>query len=161
VIKSKQRAATLNLYPPQADVVNSGLLDSGFSCLLQMATGSGKTWLAQRAVATVLERGYRAIYLAPLKALASELAEAWQQRLPSHQVGIFTGDFGNAGRGYPTAFSDADLLVMTPERLDFCTRAWRSHWNWIPLVDLVVVDEFHLLGDGRRGARLEGTLSRL
>ena len=150
----------MDLYPPQADVLASGLLDSGFSCLLQMATGSGKTWLAQRAADTVLQRGYRAVYLAPLKALASELAEGWQRRLPDFKVGIFTGDFGTAGRAYPTAFHEANLLIMTPERLDFCTRAWRSHWNWIPLVDLVIVDEFHLLGDGRRGARLEGALSR-
>jgi helicase len=45
--------------------------------------------------------------------------------------------------------------------LDVCTRTWRSHWNWIPEVDLVVVDEVHLLGDSGRGARLEGALSRL
>jgi helicase len=153
--------ASMNLYPSQADVLDAGLLDSGFSCLLQMATGSGKTWLAQHAVDSVLARGYRAIYLAPLKALAAELADAWQRHLPNHRVGIFTGDFGGAGRDYPTPFHEAELLVMTPERLDFCTRSWRSHWNWVPLIDLVVVDEFHLLGDGRRGARLEGALSRL
>ena len=46
-----------------------------------------------------------------------------------------------------------------PERLNVCTRTWRSHWNWIPKVDLVVVDEVHLLGDRGRGARLEGALS--
>jgi len=49
---------------------------------------------------------------------------------------------------------------MTPELLDSCTRNWRSHWHWIPEVDLLVVDEIHLLGDCNRGARLEGTLSR-
>src|SRR5262249_563851 len=48
-----------------------------------------------------------------------------------------------------------------PERLDVCTRAWRRHWHWLPEVDLIVVDEFHLLGDRNRGARLEGTLSRV
>lgn len=50
---------------------------------------------------------------------------------------------------------------MTPEKLDACTRSWRSHWGWLPSVDLVVVDEFHLLGDKHRGARLEGALSRM
>jgi helicase len=50
---------------------------------------------------------------------------------------------------------------MTPEKLDACTRNWRSHWHWLPEVDLVVVDEFHLLGDSHRGHRLEGVLMRL
>jgi helicase len=49
---------------------------------------------------------------------------------------------------------------MTPERLDAITRSWRSHWQWLPQVDLLVVDELHLLGDPHRGPRLEGTLSR-
>src|SRR5262249_17100589 len=44
---------------------------------------------------------------------------------------------------------------------DACTRCWQSYWGWVPEVDLVVVDEFHLLGDGPRGARLEGALSRV
>lgn len=53
------------------------------------------------------------------------------------------------------------LLIMTPERLDACTRRWRTHWNWITQVDLTVVDELHLLGEERRGPRLEGAISRL
>ena len=125
-----------------------------------MATGSGKTWLAQQAISAVLARNQRAIYLAPLRALATELAEVWQRGFPERRVGIFTGDFASDAQGYPVPFTEAELLVMTPERFDYCTRAWRSHWGWIPRVDLVVVDEFHLLGDGRRGARLEGALMR-
>ncbi|MDS4019587.1 MAG: DEAD/DEAH box helicase [Candidatus Competibacter sp.] len=150
----------MTLPPPQTEILESGLLDSGFSCILQMPTGSGKTWLAEQAMARVLERGQRAIYLAPLRALAMELASKWQQRL-SVPVGVFTGDFGAGRAAYPVPFSQARLLVMTPERLDACTRRWRAHWDWLPEVDLVVVDELHLLGDNPRGGRLEGALSRL
>jgi helicase len=57
-------------------------------------------------------------------------------------------------------FEDADVLVMTPERLDLCTREWKKHLSWMAKVDLVVVDELHTLGEGRRGARLEGAISR-
>ena len=49
---------------------------------------------------------------------------------------------------------------MTPERLDACTRNWRSHWCWFPEVRLLVVDELHLLGERGRGPRLEGALMR-
>jgi helicase len=149
------------LTPPQADILASDLLTSGFNCVLQMPTGSGKTWLAEQAIQAVLQRGRRALYLTPLRALATELATRWQQRFSDVHVGVFTGDYGRTGQPYPVSFNAAQLLVMTPERLDACTRTWRAHWHWLPDIDLVVVDELHLLGDGQRGARLEGAISRL
>src|SRR5262245_64988989 len=98
--------------PPQAEVLASGFLDSGFSCVLQMPTGSGKTWLAERAIEDTLRRGYRAIYLTPLRALAAELTSRWQTTFNEFEVGVFTGDFGRH-TAYPVAFKDARLLVMT------------------------------------------------
>ena len=149
------------LNPAQQSVMDHGLLQSGYSVILQMPTGSGKTWLAKQALRASLARGLRGIYLAPLKALAEELSGQWKTDFPDSQIGVFTGDYGNQRRKYPVSFEEARILVMTPERLDACTRRWRTHWNWIPEVDWVVVDEIHLLGDANRGARLEGTLSRI
>ena len=148
------------LNPAQSAVLERGLLTSGFSCVLQMPTGSGKTWLASQAITDVLENRGRAVYLTPLKALAEELSSRWSVELDDHAVGVFTGDYGKNGSAFPLPFQEARLLVMTPERLDVCTRNWRSHWTWLPEVDLIVVDEIHLLGDPARGARLEGALSR-
>ena len=145
----------------QAEILASGLIHTGFNCILQMPTGSGKTWLAEQAIAAAIRNGARAIYLTPLRALASELVARWHTRFAPTKVGIFTGDYGVTGKPYPVPFRDAQVLIMTPERLDACTRAWRSHWSWIPEVDVLVVDEFHLLGDRHRGARLEGAISRL
>lgn len=149
-----------SLLPPQAEVLASDLLSSGFSCVLQMPTGSGKTWLAEKAIDDVLDKGGRAVYLTPLRALATELMARWQERFAASKVGVFTGDYGKAGNPYPVPFREAEVLVMTPERLDACTRFWRHHWSWIPEVDLLVVDEIHLLDDRSRGPRLEGTISR-
>jgi helicase len=158
-ISMLETAITAN--PPQAQILASGILVTGFSCVLQMPTGSGKTWLSQEAIDHVLKKGLRAVYLTPLKALASEVAEDWKERFPDASVGVFTGDFGRNGQKYPVPFKDARIMIMTPERLDACTRSWRSHWHWIPQVDLVVVDEFHLLGDRSRGGRLEGAMCRI
>lgn len=149
-----------HLNPAQHEVVERGLLDSGFNSILQLPTGSGKTWLAERAMEQVLNRGGRVIYLTPLRALAAELTDRWSAAFGPDKVGVFTGEYG-VRKPYPLAFGDARLLVMTPERLDACTRHWRTHWHWMPEVDLVVVDEFHLIGDPGRGPRLEGALGRL
>ena len=147
------------LSPPKQEIMDACLLDSGFHCILQLPTGSGKTWLAERAIESTLSQGHRAIYLTPLRALAQELLEKWKQSFSPAKVGIFTGEYSKKG-GFPISYKDAQVLIMTPERLDACTRRWRSHWNWFHKVDLVVVDEFHLLGEVSRGARLEGTLLR-
>jgi helicase len=125
-----------------------------------MPTGSGKTWLAREAIRSSLNRGFRAVYLSPLRALADELSSSWATVFPDSPVGVFTGDYGKPGKALPVSYANARVLIMTPERLDACTRSWRTHWGWIPEVDWLVVDELHLLGDGQRGARLEGTISR-
>lgn len=148
------------LHHDQQYILDSQILTSGFNCILQMPTGSGKTWLAEHAIEDTLNNSFRAIYLTPLRALASELYPKWLKRFSENSVGIFTGDYGKPGNPYPIPFRDSNLMIMTPEKLDACTRNWKSHWGWIPQVDLIVVDEFHLLGDRHRGSRLEGTLSR-
>ena len=60
------------LFPPQREVMEAGLLEEGKHLLLNMATGSGKTFLAELAIEDVIHSGYKAVYLTPLKALASQ-----------------------------------------------------------------------------------------
>ena len=147
------------LNPPQRDIVDMGMLHTGFNCVLQLPTGAGKTWLSEVAIEHALGEGFRAVYLTPLRAQAQELLERWQTRFPGVTVGAFTGDTKDAKN--PVSFEESRVMVMTPERLDACTRNWRSHWNWIPQVSLLVVDEFHLLGEPNRGPRLEGAILRM
>jgi helicase len=149
------------LNPAQLEVDRRGLLSCGFHCVLQMPTGAGKTWLAERAIEEVLGRGGRAIYLTPLRAQADELEERWLKRFATVPVGAYSGARARAGGRSEVPYHSARVLIMTPERLDACTRWWRSHWTWLPEVELVVVDEFHLLADPSRGPRLEGTLGRV
>lgn len=129
------------------------ILSSGYPAVIQLPTGSGKTHLAFQEMLRKASSGRRSIYVVPLRAVAEELFQRWQDQT---SVGLFTGDSGN-----PVPFEEARILIMTPEKLDSLTRTWRNHWHWLPEVDLVVVDEFHLLGEVRRGAKLEGTLLRL
>jgi len=154
-----QTPTRIDLNPPQQQVVERGLLTSGFNCIIQMPTGAGKTWLAEQAILATLRNDQRAVYLTPLRALANELVDKWKRLFDGFEVGVFTGEYGQH-QAYPVPFDRARLLVMTPERLDACTRHWRSHWGWLPEVGLLVVDELHLLGDPGRGPRLEGAILR-
>ncbi len=150
------------LFPPQKEVMEYGFLETGFHCLLNMATGSGKTYLAEYAIKRCIEKGFKAIYLTPLKALADEKYENWKSELTNTNIGIFTGDIINEpANKIPCSYDKAQLYIMTPERFDACLRNWRRHWHWIPDIDLLVVDELHLLSDPQRGPRLEGAITRL
>ena len=66
------------LYPPQADAVDTGVLD-GCNLVLASPTASGKTLIAELcAMKHVLERGGKVIYLTPLRALTWEKYEEFQ-----------------------------------------------------------------------------------
>lgn len=151
---------TKGLFPPQREVLQKGLLTKHRHCFLHMATGSGKTYLSEFAIDSVLKEGFKSIYLTPLRALAEQQCQRWKSRFPSSTIGVFTGET-IAASATRTAYAKSEILVMTPERLDAILRNWRSHWNWLPDVNLIIVDEFHLMGMPNRGPRLEGALTRL
>ena len=126
----------------QQEVMDHGLLTSGFSCILQMPTGSGKTWLAENGIRDVISKGGRAIYLAPVRALASQIYVRWRDQF-GVPVGIFTGEYGAGKLKCPTSLKDARVLIMTPERLDACTRMWRSHWQYVSTPRSMQMISFH------------------
>ena len=156
----KNERSNQALFPPQQDVIDAGMLENSRHLFLNMATGSGKTYLSELAIERTVESGYKAIYLTPLKALASQQKRELSEKYSDIKIGVFTGDTLQKDKTHDN-YQRSQLLVMTPERLDACLRTWRRHWDWLPDVSLVVIDEFHLLGQDRRGARMEGSLTRL
>lgn len=147
------------LYPPQQEILDHGIIDLGFSSVISLPTGAGKTTLAEMGMDRALARGERVAYLTPLKALAEEKIATWRNRWPDHKVGIFTGDYESSST--PVPYRDAEVIICTYERLDGVLRHWQRHLHWLSKLGLVVVDEFHLLMDPSRGPRLEGAISRL
>ena len=150
----------MKLFPPQEQIINSGILDSNEHCFLNLATGSGKTYLSEIVIEKVLQSGFKAVYVTPLRALAAQQQERWTKRFQGYQIGVFTGETIQKSSA-KASYSKSQILIMTPERLDACMRNWRTHWTWIPDVSLVVIDEYHIMSQPQRGARLEGTITRL
>ena len=93
--------------------------------------------------------------LVPLKALAQEIGQDWGAGLPGYAVHAYTSDQFSR-----KPFMQADVLVMTPERLDLITRAWGRHHRWLARVGLLIVDEFHLIADPARGGRVDASLTK-
>ncbi len=143
-----------DLNPPQEKAIDEGVLE-GESMIVSSPTASGKTLVATFAISKVLEKDKKAIYLVPLKALASEKYRSYQKLFgDKHNVSISIGDKDSSGSGLSTK----DLIIMTVEKLDAILR---HNPSWIKDVELVVEDEIHLLNSKNRGPTLEVTLTRL
>jgi helicase len=58
------------LFPPQQAVLDHGIIHLGFSAVISLPTGTGKTTLAEMAMDRALAKGERVAYLTPLKSIA-------------------------------------------------------------------------------------------
>ena len=87
------------LYPPQQDAIEAGVLD-GKNLVLASPTASGKTLIAELcALKHILQRGGKVLYLTPLRALTWEKYEEFQEYTKLDKpdgrkirVGVSTGD---------------------------------------------------------------------
>jgi len=139
----RDRAALLARYdfpldPFQLQALDA--LDGGQSVLVAAPTGSGKTVVAEYAVAVALAQGQRAFYTAPIKALSNQKFHDLRAIHGPERVGLLTGD--NAING------DAPVVVMTTEVLRNMIYARSSALHDL---GLVVLDEVHFLQDAYRG----------
>jgi helicase len=137
------------LRPAQSKSLKAGLLD-GKSLLVCTPTASGKTLVAELAfMNSILNRKGKAIYIVPLKALANEKYKDFKKKY-GHlaKIGISIGDFDSSDP-YLHTF---DLIICTAEKLDSLIR---HHAPWLRDVNVVIVDEIHLLNDPSRGPTLE------
>ncbi len=145
------------LHPPQADAIHAGVLN-GTNVILAVPTASGKTLIAELAILkAIFEKGGRCLYIAPLKALASEKYRDFKKKYEplGIKVGIAIGDLDS-----PSAYlKDYQIIIATAEKMDSLLRA-RSPWlsNGIAVT---VFDEVHVINDASRGPTLEILITRI
>lgn len=111
-------------------------LQEGLSVVVDAPTGAGKTYIFELLIASGW-RG-RAVYTVPTRALANDKLLEWRAR--GWRVGITTGDL--------TEDPDAPVVVATLE-----TQRRGVLEGQGP--DLLVVDEYQMLGDDQRGRNYE------
>jgi len=142
------------LYPPQAEAVEAGVTE-GENLVASIPTASGKTLIAELAMLSSVARGGKALYIVPLRALASEKQADFEEfEQYGLDIGVSTGNYESEG-GW---LADKDIVVATSEKVDSLVR---NDAPWIEDLTCVVTDEVHLVDDGERGPTLEVTLAKL
>ena len=140
---------------------------AGESGLIQVPTGSGKTYAAVMGpIAEFLAEpspGLRLLYLTPLRALSRDLALAIQQPIAAMgwplRVGIRNGDTSSYERGKQLR-SPPEILITTPESLSLLLANPKAPALFAGL-RAVVIDEWHELMGSKRGSQTELCLSWL
>lgn len=149
------------LYPPQRDAVLAGVLN-GRNLVLASPTASGKTLIAELCILkSILEKGGKALYLTPLRALASEKYDEFQKYVKvikgsgeTLKILLTTGDYDSSDPW----IGKYDVVISTNEKIDSLLR---HRARWVADLGVVVADEVHLLTEPDRGPTLEVVLTRL
>ena len=125
-------------------------LQAGRGVLVAAPTGAGKTIVGEFAIYLALQRGLKAFYTTPIKALSNQKYAELAAKYGAAQVGLLTGDTSING--------DAPVVVMTTEVL---RNMLYADSDTLDDLGFVVMDEVHYLADRFRGAVWEEVIIHL
>ncbi|CAG9112769.1 unnamed protein product [Plutella xylostella] len=135
--------------------------------LICAPTGAGKTNIALLTVVhqikqhiengVIMKNKFKIIYIAPMKALASEMTASFGKRLQGLGISVreLTGDM----KLTKTEVQQTQMIVTTPEKWDVVTRKGATDTELASIVKLLIIDEVHLL-HGERGPTVEAVVAR-
>jgi helicase len=138
------------LRPAQRKSIEAGLLE-GKNLLVCTPTASGKTLVAELAMLNNLlnNPGKKAVYIVPLKALASEKFRQFRKKYGEMiKIALSIGDLDSSD----SYLSSYDIIICTSEKFDSLIR---HKAPWLSFLSVVIIDEIHLLNDPGRGPTLE------
>ncbi|KAI6035267.1 Sec63-domain-containing protein [Pisolithus orientalis] len=148
---------------------------SNENILICAPTGAGKTDVAMLTILRVLDQhrrpgarelpttptidrdSFKIVYVAPMKALASEITQKLRRRLKwlLIQVRELTGDMQLT----KSEIAETQIIVTTPEKWDVVTRKPAGEGELGSRLKLLIIDEVHLLNEDR-GAVIETIVAR-
>eukprot|EP00873_Tetraselmis_striata_P039907 jgi/Tetstr1/460171/TSEL_005487.t1 len=150
--------------------IQSTIYQTGFysneNMLVCAPTGAGKTNIAMVAVlrevsqnmkhGVVQKADFKIVYVAPMKALASEVTSTFSKRLAP--LGLIVKELTGDMQLTKKELQETQMIVTTPEKWDVITRKG-GDVSMAALVRLLIIDEVHLLNDDR-GAVIEVLVAR-
>jgi superfamily II DNA/RNA helicase len=154
----RRSRAEVDLWPSQIEAA-ARAVDQSDDLVVSLPTSAGKTRVAELCILRCLAGGRRVVFITPLRALSAQ-TETTLQRTFGPLAKTISALYGNIGvSGFDEdAIRERDIVVATPEKLDF---ALRNDPSLLDDVGLLVFDEGHMIGLNEREVRYEVQIQRL
>lgn len=153
-----RRCAEIELWPSQREAARRSS-DLSDDLVVALPTSAGKTRIAEIASLMTLSTQRRVLVVTPLRALSAQTERSFRKTFSP--LGFTVSSLYGAS-GVSASDEDAlrskDIVISTPEKLDF---ALRNDPTLIDDVGLIVLDEGHLIGPTEREIRYETLVQRL
>lgn len=128
------------LWTNHKDAIEAGLLNEGISATISFPTGAGKSTLSELKIAATALSGQKVLYLAPTRALVSQVSKNLRDLLSDTTVD--EDEVEDQLFSIPDAALEKLVSVMTPER---CLLLLTLFPDSFEDVKLVIFDECHFL----------------
>ena len=148
----RRSRAEIELWPSQLKAARKAL-EGNHNVVVSLPTSAGKTRIAELCMLLTLARGQRVVYTTPLRALSAQTEASLDRtfRPLGKSVSSLYGGIGSTSVD-EGLLGSRDIVVSTPEKLDF---ALRNDPSLIDDVGLIVLDEGHMIGLKEREVRYE------
>jgi hypothetical protein len=154
----ERNRSEIDLWPSQLDAVQK-VVDEDKDLVVSLPTSSGKTRVAELCILRCLAAQRRIVFVTPLRALSAQTETTLQRTFVplGKTISTLYGSIG-ASEFEESALGSRDIIVATPEKLDF---ALRNDPNLLNDVGLIILDEGHMIGLEEREVRYEVQIQRL
>ena len=154
----RRSRAEIDLWPSQLDAADR-VLDLTDDMVVSLPTSAGKTRIAELCIMACLAAGKRVMFITPLRALSAQTEVSLERTFTplGKSVSSLYGGIGLNGVDNDL-LRERDIIVATPEKLDF---ALRNDPSLLDDIGLVVLDEGHMIGLSEREVRYEVQIQKL
>ena len=154
----RRSRAEIDLWPSQIEAAKRAV-DQSDDLVVSLPTSAGKTRIAELCILRCLAAGKRVVFVTPLRALSAQTETTLQRTFGplGKTISALYGSIGVSGFD-EDAIRERDIVIATPEKLDF---ALRNDPSLLDNVGLLVFDEGHMIGMNEREVRYEAQIQRL
>lgn len=153
-----RKTSEVELWPSQREAALRST-DMTDDLVVALPTSAGKTRVAEIAALMTLSSARRVLIVTPLRALSAQTERSFRRTFAPLGFSV-SSLYGASGlsAGDEDALRSREIIIATPEKLDF---ALRSDPSLIDDVGLIVLDEGHMIGPSEREIRYETLVQRL
>ncbi len=154
----RRSRAEVDFWPSQLEAASKAVNENE-NIVASLPTSAGKSRIAELCILRCMAARRRVVFITPLRALSAQTEINLQKTFIPLGKSISTL-YGSIGTSpfEENALGSRDIVVATPEKLDF---ALRNDPTLLDDVGLIVLDEGHMIGLQEREVRYEVQIQRL